>query len=212
MLTIEGKEFHPNNRNGISASFFMKYLSKGFKDKHCLYVISVFARNFRRYVKIGKTTDMQTRLGYYMTSLYPIWTEVLLHAVYVKRSNAIPVIQRAGKPITSLAKAEARVHTCLKGLGYKHFGEWYQVGIPTLLPIMTNFHFGNKDPPLEGDGPGCDAFLFCGSMEGNKKFKIEREYLNAERIRDIVTSSRANRGKKQRNPDEGYAEDETEID
>ncbi len=48
MLTIDGKEFHPNNRNGISASFFMKYLSKGFKDKHCLYVISVFARNFRR--------------------------------------------------------------------------------------------------------------------------------------------------------------------
>jgi hypothetical protein len=72
---------------------------------------------------------------------------------------------------------------------------------------MTSFHFGNKDPPVEGDGPGCDAFLFCGSMEGNKKFKIEPEYLNAEKIRDIVSSSRANRGKKQRNPDEGYVED-----
>jgi hypothetical protein len=107
MLTIEGKEFKPNNSNGISASYFMKYLSKAFKDKHCLYVISVYARNFRRYVKIGKTTDMQTRLGYYMTSLYPIFTEVLLHAVFIKRSNAIPVVQKTGKPITSLAKAEA---------------------------------------------------------------------------------------------------------
>jgi hypothetical protein len=208
MLTINGKEFRPNNSNGISASYFMKYMAKAFKDKHCLYVISVFARNFRRYVKIGKTTDMQTRLGYYMTSLYPIWTEVLLHAVFVKRSNAMPVVQKAGKPITSLAKAEVRVHTCLKGLDYKHFGEWYQVGIPTLIPIMTDFHFGLEDPPTEGDGPNCGAFLFCGSNDGNKTFPIEREYLNAEKIRDIVTSSRANRGKKTRDSDEGYSVDE----
>jgi hypothetical protein len=96
----------------------------------------------------------------------------------------------------------------LKVLGYKHFGEWYQVGIPTLIPIMSNFHFGLDDPPTEGDGPMCDAFLFCGSKDGNKKFKIEREYLNAEKIRAIKLMTRATRGKKKRNADEGYEEDE----
>ena len=56
MLTIEGKEFKPNNSNGISASFLTKHMSTAFKDKHALFV-SMYSYRIQLPPLLMKTPD-----------------------------------------------------------------------------------------------------------------------------------------------------------
>ena len=187
--TSRDTEFFPSNKNGMPIWYFMKHHSNSFRGRAGLYLISVYMPSYRRFVKIGLSTNLQARFAYYQTAMFPIWNHARIHAIYVKRADRIEKSNwTEGKAVpTALKKAEGRVHDELLERGFDHCGpEWFNCSVNECVKIMSLFHFGTLEPPTRADGHLCEAYIFSET----DMIRVEDDYVNISQLAEPKTTGR----------------------
>ena len=175
-------QFYPSNTNGCPIWYFMKNFAKLFQGKAGVYCISVFMPSYRRFIKIGISTNMAVRMNHYQTALFPIWKHARIHALFIKRSDRIQQrdFDEGGAMPSALKRAEKRIHDELLSRKIDHCGpEWFHVSVNEAVKIMALFHFGSKELGERADGHNCEAYIFGGLEDKYEMIRVEDDFINA---------------------------------